>query len=444
MGFQGSLGGTGFQGSAGQVGASTSSIRQAFVGNGTNTQFTVAGGYNAGQLDVFLNGVKLNSAEVTTSSGSVFTISTAPPSGAVVEALSTFGSFDSTLYVNTTANYTIAGNLTLAGITTKSYAGASDASLIFTGHNDKGGGGVGAYYNDFIRAGAGSGANGMWFRTNYAGDLQLIRSDYGADVFYVTQGGVLGVGGGSTASSNSQTDATTNYLNFNNNGSQIYDDGNFHIHARGSGSNMWINTNGGFIALGNQAVGGGSVASGIIMGSSTTVKAYLSVYGNKSYAIGAYGYLATGGSGTGSSTTAPYSLYCDNRIQASEVDATSDERAKNIQGVIPLETAVSFVKNVDGIHYTWNTDAVDHNDQGLKAGFGAQTVHKAGFDHMIGSVPNEKMKAQTDEDGWVHPEGVQLTMGYNQAIPYHHEVLKHLLEKIDMLEQEIKNLKETK
>jgi hypothetical protein len=224
----------------------------------------------------------------------------------------------------------------------------------------------------------------------------------------------------------------------------IYDDGNFHIHSRGAGQSMWINTNNGQIIIGSQAVGGGSRASAITMGSSTTATAYLSVYGSKTYSIGSYGYLAVSGAGTGASTTASYSIYSDNRMNATEFDATSDERAKNIQGTIPLDTAVNFVKNVDGIHYTWNSDAIESGDTGLKAGFGAQSIHKAGFDHMIGAVPNEKMKEQTDDDGWKHPEGYQLTVGYNQAIPYHHEVIKYLLNKIEKLEEDIKILKETK
>jgi hypothetical protein len=152
---------------------------------------------------------------------------------------------------------------------------------------------------------------------------------------------------------------------------------------------------------------------------------------------------AQGGAGQipGGSGNVTYSLYCDNRIQAAEFDATSDERAKIIEGTIPLNIAIDFVKKIDGIHYTWDTDAVEHDDNGLKAGFGAQSVHKAGFDHMIGVIPNDQMHAQTDEDGWIHPEGFQLTMGYNQAIPYHHEVLKHLLDKIEKLEAEITELK---
>jgi len=439
---------------ANQVGSASTPVRQVFTGDGACTTFTVTGGYVSNSIDVYVGGVKVvNNTDANVQSGSTIVFTTAPLTGTVIDVIGvqsytsssvvTNTYFQSTLttYVQNTDSRTLSGNLTLSGLTTKSYAGAADASMIFSGRNDKGGGGVGAYYNDFIRASAGNGANGMWFRTNYTGDLQLINSAYTAAVLYVTQSGVLNVGGGNAAAS-TNNDATTNYISLNNQNSVIYDDGNMHIHSRNNGGSMWINTNGGLIILGNQSpVSGGAIASGIVMGSNATAKAYLSVYGSKSYSIGAYGFTASGGTGTGSSTTAPFSIYSDNRMNASEFDATSDERAKDIQGTIPLQTAVDFVKNIDGIHYTWNRDAVDHDDTGLKAGFGAQSIHKAGFDHMIAAIPNDKMKAQTDEDGWVHPKGFQLTVGYNQAIAYHHEVIKHLLNKIDELEKKLNDAK---
>jgi len=288
----------------------------------------------------------------------------------------------------------------------------------------------------------GGGTNpAKWFRIDSTGTLQILNNAYSAVVLQVTDAGGVGLGG--AASTNN--DATTNFLAFNSSNFMLYDDGNPHIHGRSSGAAMWINTNGGDIRMQQQSpVDGGSVGNSILMGgsSSTTATAYLNVLGSKSYAVSGYGYLAASSGSpsgyiSGSSGTVPYGIYCSNRIQATEFDATSDERAKVIQGTIPLETAINFVKKIDGIHYTWDTDAVEHEDTGLKAGFGAQAVHKAGFDHMIGVIRNDQMKEQIDEDGWVHPEGMQLTMGYNQAIAYHHEVIKHLLNKIDDLEKKL-------
>ena len=173
------------------------------------------------------------------------------------------------------------------------------------------------------------------------------------------------------------------------------------------------------------------------MGSSTTATAYVSMYGSKTYTIGSYGYVAAGGAGGPlGGTTAPFTLYCDNRIQCSELDATSDERLKDIQGEIPLQEAIDLVNNVKPIKFTWK----DGEDKGLKTGFSAQQTHKAGFDHLVGAIKNEKVKEEIDEDGFVSPDQVQLTIAYDQVIPYHTAVIKHLLEKIEKLEQTVAEL----
>ena len=235
----------------------------------------------------------------------------------------------------------------------------------------------------------------------------------------------------------SNIDIPVNNTLTSNNGMSLYDDGNFHIHSRASGQTLWINTNNGNIAIGNQNLGAGA-ASGITMGSSQTQTAYLSVYGYKTYTITNYGYTSGGGAGyISGSGTASFSIYCDNRINAVEFDATSDERLKDIQGTIPLDQAIKFVTDVNGILYTWKEG---YGDVGLKAGFGAQSVHKAGFDHMIAHIPNENLAGEEDPDGWVHPDKMQLTMGYTQAIPYHHEVIKHLLAEINSLKAQVSEL----
>jgi hypothetical protein len=181
-----------------------------------------------------------------------------------------------------------------------------------------------------------------------------------------------------------------------------------------------------------------TINEAVTMGGSTAT-AYLSVIGSKTYSITGYGYLGTGGAGTvgGNSGNVAYGIYCANRIQSGEVDVTSDERAKDIQGTIPLDKALQFVRAVDGILYTWKPG---FGDDGLKSGFSAQGVHKAGFDHMVGHIPNENLAGDVDDDGWTHPDKFQLTMGYNQAIPYHHEVIKHLLDRIEQLEATVAKL----
>jgi len=178
----------------------------------------------------------------------------------------------------------------------------------------------------------------------------------------------------------------------------------------------------------------------LIGGGSQT--AYVTINGTNTYNIsGSYGYLSGGGAGSigsgGSTGNVGFSLYCSGRIQSNEVDVASDERLKDIQGTIPLDRALQFVRSIDGILYTWKPG---FGDDGIKAGFGAQSVHKAGFDHMVAPVPNDRVEGTVDDDGWTHPDKVQLTVGYNQAIPYHHEVIKHLLDRIEQLEATVAKL----
>jgi hypothetical protein len=299
----------------------------------------------------------------------------------------------------------------------------------------------GASYIDFIRVtntAVGVTTPTKTIRLNNTGGIEFLNNAYSASILTLNDSGNLFVGGGNAATV-TNNDGASNYLSFNLNNSQLYDDGNFHIHSRGAGQAMWLNSNNGSIIIGNQSpILGGGAASSIIMGSgSTTTRAYVNVYGSKTYTIGAYGFLATIGAGTGAGTTAPYSLYCNNRVEATEFDATSDERLKDIQGEIQLDEAINLVNNIKPIKYTWKNS----EDKGIKVGYSAQQVEKVGYKHLIGHIPNEDLTATTDSDGFTSPEGFQLTMNYDQITPYHGIVIKHLLEEIEKLKQEIEILK---
>jgi hypothetical protein len=63
-------------------------VQQQYTGDGTTTTFSVSGGYVANNLNVYLNGVMLRKGtEVTVTSGSTFTVTTAPPSGSLIDAI---------------------------------------------------------------------------------------------------------------------------------------------------------------------------------------------------------------------------------------------------------------------------------------------------------------------------------------------------------------------
>ncbi len=222
--------------------------------------------------------------------------------------------------------------------------------------------------------------------------------------------------------------------------SQIYDDGNLHIHSRGVGQSMWINTNGGQLNLLTQSpTSTGSIGSGIAIATGSLI-GYVTINTGKTYSTSAaYGYLTTGGAGTypGGAQTVDISLYATARVWAQEIDAFSDERMKDIEGEIELDEALKLVNNLKPIKYTWK----EGDDKGLKVGYSAQQVSKAGFDHLIGLIPKEGLEETIDDDGFVSPKDTQFSMNYDQVTPYHGVVIKHLLEEIELLKQEIKELK---
>ena len=61
--------------------------QQVGTGTGACTTFTVTGGYNAGGLDVYVNGVKQFGSSVNVSSGTNVVFNTAPASGAIIEVV---------------------------------------------------------------------------------------------------------------------------------------------------------------------------------------------------------------------------------------------------------------------------------------------------------------------------------------------------------------------
>ncbi|NDG31072.1 tail fiber domain-containing protein [bacterium] len=277
-----------------------------------------------------------------------------------------------------------------------------------------------------------------FFRLNSNGGLEIINSTYSASLLQITDDGAINVYGTGTAKV-ANNDALSGYIGFGNNNTQIYDDGNTHIHARGSGNGMWINTNNGQLNLLTQSpVNGGAVGTGVAIGSST-LNGYVSINSSRNAAIAQpYGYLNSSGASTTTGTTPnPYSLTCSSRIQSPEFNASSDERLKDNIVPITLEDATNFVKGVSAVTFNWK----DAENPGKKSGFIAQQVMRAGFDHLISIVGNANVQEQIDADGFVSPASAALVMNYDQAIPYHGTVIKNLLERIEQLEAQIKKLK---
>ena len=328
-----------------------------------------------------------------------------------------------------------------SGLELVGLGGPTTVAMTISGTSSLGSkGGVG--YMDFLRVtnnwSAATNTN-KWFRTNITGGLEILRSDYNATILTISDGGIMAVGGGNVATTSS-SDGQTNYLSFGNNNTQIYDDGNTHIHSRGANQSMWINTNNGQINIGVQSpVAGGGIASAIAFGTGT-VNGYLSINTGRTITTAAnYGYLTTGGAGTygGGSQSVVISLYANSRIWGQEIDAFSDERMKDIEGNITLEDGLKLVNNLKPIKYRWKKG----DDKGIKAGYSAQQVIKSGFDHLVSIIPNEGLEETIDKDGFMSPKDTQFSMNYDQVTPYHGVVIKHLLEQIELLKEEIRELK---
>ena len=362
---------------------------------------------------------------------------------------------------NTVTGLTVNGNLTVTGNTiSPTHSGVTFTSrgiygiatidssnspgmLVVSGSGTVGG----ASYVDFLRVtntSVGATNPNKTIRLNNTGGIEFLNSVYTANTLTLGDNGILSIGGGN-ASTTSSNDGVTNYLSFNNNNSQIYDDGNFHIHSRSANQAMWVNTNNGALYLLTQSpTSGGAIGTGIGI-ATTSLIGYVTINTGKTYTTSAsYGYLVNSASPTGQypggSQSVSISLYATARIWGQEIDAFSDERMKDIQGEIKLDDAIKLVNTLVPIKYTWK----EGDDKGLKAGYSAQQVVKAGFEHLIGLIPKEGLEETIDEDGFVSPKDTQFSMNYDQVTPYHGVVIKNLLERVEELERQIKELKNSK
>lgn len=216
--------------------------QQQFTGDGSTTTFTFTGGYTSNALTVYLNGVLLrNGTEANVVSGNTFTITPAPASGALIDAIGFSGvvsnivnvdaqyvwtntqTFSNTItfssvingtannannlggtaaanFVQNTDSRTLSGNLTFSGLIRSTYTGSSNSSIIVAGTNTKGGAG----YHDFLSAsngGAGVTNPNKSFRINSTGGLEIVNSAYNGVPFVLSDSGNLSISGTLTTSS---------------------------------------------------------------------------------------------------------------------------------------------------------------------------------------------------------------------------------------------------
>jgi hypothetical protein len=306
--------------------------------------------------------------------------------------------------------------------------GSSDVAIYVSGSNTAGG----SQYIDFLRVSNSTNPvvnPNKTFRINNIGTYEIVNSSYSSVIWSLSDAGIVRIP--SAAGKTTQLKATGSVISFNNDGGQIFDDGNFHIHSLNPDGTLWLNASGSGKLIINAQTG---ATGGVLIGTQTQA-GYVTINGSVN-ATYTYAYLSPNVPGpyTGTaSDTAPYSLTADNRIQASEFNATSDERLKNIIGNIKLADAIRFIKGVDSIQFTWK----DSVDTSIKTGYSAQQLIKTGFEHLVGGVPKPGLEETIDGDGFISPKDTQLVVNNDQITPYHTLLIQHLLERIEILEKKL-------
>jgi hypothetical protein len=193
------------------------------------------------------------------------------------------------------------------------------------------------------------------------------------------------------------------------------------------------------LPLGNQISGDINLTGSINLTGDISSN-YIYIAGSKSTTVDSgYDYDNDGQASFGGGSQS-ISLQALQKVTALSYYATSDERRKDILNKVESTEGLDLVKKLEPIKYNWK----DKQNTQLSTGFSAQQVIKSGYDHLIGIVDNPELKQTKDDTGFISPEGKQFIMNYEQVIPYHHSVLKYLLDKIESLESEIKELKANK
>lgn len=144
---------------------------------------------------------------------------------------------------------------------------------------------------------------------------------------------------------------------------------------------------------------------------------------------GSYGYLSTGGAGTGSGTgSVQVSIYASGRVFAVEFDAYSDRRLKHHITPIDTDRALDFIDQVEPVEYEWRSE-----DAGKRTGYVAQQLLSTGlFSDLVTQHVDPKMVADDDS-----PEGYSLSLQYAAVVPILHTAIKAMRAELISLREEL-------
>jgi Chaperone of endosialidase len=439
------------------------------------------------KLQTFNNGVRKTGLTVLPN-GSVSSTYDHYVGGNVVvvgNVYATAGVFSAQMFVGSAANFTdiTMGNLLSTGnVTTQSSVNAVNINA--TGDIISYGGNIIAQgaltsaslsSNGNVTAGGSLQAANVWSTGNVTTYSNITA--YGSGNSYVTIGS-----GGLTTTGNITSYANIRAISVNGNGgvisvAQLSSTGNISgtgeglitgniVAGRGitAGGNISaagaINALGNLNVLGNLSVNGningtiinttylranGFVTTGngyIGVGYTVTSPGYpITVVGATSATLPAYTWLtnptsaSTYGSNVGynAGASAAISIYASDRIVATEFNAYSDARIKDIIGTINSTDSLRFITDIDPVHYKLSQGV----DDGDKFGFIAQDLVKAGFSNLVGQTVDEEITETTDADGFVSPAGHRLTVDYTQVIPLLTSAVKELHKQVQDLQAQV-------
>jgi len=155
------------------------------------------------------------------------------------------------------------------------------------------------------------------------------------------------------------------------------------------------------------------------LGGTQSPKAMLDIEGtggtNYTYPTN-FEYMNTSGQGGPccSGQSLGISMYATGRVvSAAEFDAVSDRRKKENIVDISSSVATAFMDKVKPVQFTWKATPTD----GLKYGFIAQDIIKAGFGNLVSILPDSNMPETKDRDGFISPKGGAFDLSYEAIIP---------------------------
>lgn len=192
------------------------------------------------------------------------------------------------------------------------------------------------------------------------------------------------------------------------------------------------------IYIGNTMYVSNSAQSVNIGGGINTALYPLEVRGSSSTTFSPYGFLSSGGAGSGgSSGVVPVSIWAQNRIACTEFNAYSDRRLKENIKDLSSEEAILFVKELNPKSYNWKSDK-----NNISIGYIAQDILRLRkWDCLVSLSEDAELEEEIDSDGFINPQGKRFQVSYQNAIPIIHQALKHSLEQIEKLSEQVDELR---